>query len=239
MFKKILNILTSRLKNRGHNKVKISKKISGHYKISLSGSENILSVGKNCKCKNLLIKIRGQNNRVEIKDNFNCKGLCEIYVIGSNSEVTIGENVMVVTSLKIYEHDNGHNCQIHIGNSCSFYKTEIHNYDNGASIHIGEDCMFAYDTVVYNTDGHSVFSNGVLSNQAKELSIGNHVWIGWGASILKNSKIADGVIIGKNTTIAGIFDELNCAVVGNPAHVVKRGISWDRKSVNEYQKEHE
>ena len=234
MFKNILNLLRSRLKNHGRNKVDVPKDFFGKYKILISGSQNVLSIGHKCKCKNLIVKIRGQNNRVVIEDNFHCKGLCEIYIVGTNSSVFVGSNVAVDVSLKIYEHNNGQNCKINIGKLCSFYKTEIHNYDDDASVDIGEDCMFAYDTVVYNTDGHAVLSEGKPCNQARELKIGQHVWVGWGATILKNSRVAGGGIIGKNTTIAGAFDEPDCAIVGNPARVVKHNISWDRKSVNEY-----
>lgn len=47
--------------------------------------------------------------------------------------------------------------------------------------------MFGFDTIIYNTDGHSIFQNGNLINKADKLVIGDHVWCGWGSTILKIS----------------------------------------------------
>ena len=98
---------------------------------------------------------------------------------------------------------------------------------------VGQDCMFAYNTLIYNTDGHSILQDGVIINRATECNIGNHVWVGMDACVLKNSIIPEGCIIGKSAIVSKKFSEKNVVIVGNPAKIVKRNIIWDRQSVND------
>ena len=124
-------------------------------------------------------------------------------------------------------------CNIKIGKGTSFYKTEISTYDHGSSVIIGEDCMFGYDTIIYNTDGHAIYKEGKLINRASSLICGNHVWCGWGSTILKNSSVADGCIVGKSAVVSGKFNNPNCVIAGVPAREVKKNIVWKRDSVNQ------
>lgn len=95
--------------------------------------------------------------------------------------------------------------------------------------------MFAYNTLVYNTDGHSIFQNEKLINQAKKLIIGDHVWLGMDSCVLKNSYIPSGCIVGKSAVVAKKFEKENVVIAGNPAKIIKENICWDRKTANEAQ----
>lgn len=203
------------------------------FSLSVEGRDNMIVVGNNFNSNDFELTVQGENNEVIIGRNFTNKGKCKIVVIGSGNKIIIGDDIHVVTQLVIYNHDNSQKCQIKIGNKTSFYKTEISTYDNESTITIGEDCMFAYDTIVYNTDGHSIFQNDVLINKATDLVVGNHVWCGWGSTLLKNSYIPDGCVVGKGALVAQKFRTKNAAIAGNPAKIIKENIRWDRKSVNE------
>ncbi len=203
------------------------------FSLYASGGGNTISLGTNFNSKDFELTVKGINNEVIIGDNFINNGQCKILVVGSNNKIVIGDNVQIVTQLVIYNHDNSKDCKINIGNKTSFYKTEISTYDNDSSIEIGEDCMFDFDTIIYNTDGHSIFQNGNLINKADKLVIGDHVWCGWGCAILKNSYIPSGCIVGKSAVVAKKFNRENCAIAGNPAKIIKENICWNRKSINE------
>lgn len=207
-------------------------------RISVKGYNNKISMGNNFRIKDFTIKIYGKNNEIIIGNNIlhekaKLVGNLQIYINGSNNKIIIGDNIQIVTELIIYNHENSQNCKIEIGNDTTFYKTEIYNYDIESSIKIGEDCMFGYDTIIYNTDGHAIFQNGNIINQAKNLTIGNHVWCGWGSTILKNSYIPNGCIVGKSAIVSKKFNEENAAIAGNPAKIIKENISWNRKTVNQ------
>lgn len=211
---------------------------SKNFSLSVSGKDNMISIGRNFNSKDFELTVKGINNEVIIGDNFINNGQCKILVVGSNNKIVIGDNVQIVTQLVIYNHDNSKDCKINIGNKTSFYKTEISTYDNDSSIEIGEDCMFAFDTIIYNTDGHSIFQNGNLINKADKLVIGDHVWCGWGCAILKNSYIPSGCIVGKSAVVAKKIEKENVVIAGNPAKIIKENICWDRKSVNEVMQKH-
>lgn len=55
----------------------------------------------------------------------------------------------------------------------------------------------------------------IVGNQ-KETSIGDNVFIGWGATILAGTRIGENVIIGANSVVSGNIDS-NSVYAGNPA----------------------
>lgn len=208
---------------------RLCKKMS----VNITGKDNIIKVGNNFKNKNIGISIEGEKNQILIGDNFKNSGTFKIRIIGSNNLIIIGNDVQIVSKLIIYNQDNSKDCKISIGNKTSFFKTEILTSDHSSSITIGDDCMFSCDTIVYNTDGHSIFQDGRLINCAKDLIIGNHVWCGWSSSILKNSYISDGCVVAKGAIVSGKFIDKNVIIAGVPAKVIKENIEWSRKSINE------
>ena len=217
------------------NKLKVEKKLKcKKVSIKVIGNNNSIHLGYNFSGYKSRINVTGSNNKIVIGDGFNNSGKVVVSIIGNNNKVLLGKNITVISGLNIYNHENGKNCNIIIGDNSSFYKTEIHNYDYDSSVKIGNDCMFSYDTVIYNTDGHAIVQNGKIINKATELVIGDHVWVGWGCTILKNSYVSNNCICGRAALVCGKFSESNCAIAGVPAKIIKRNVNWSRKSVNEY-----
>lgn len=97
--------------------------------------------------------------------------------------------------------------------------------------------MFAYGITLFNTDAHPIYDveSHKLINYVDRMEIGEHVWVGANASILKNSKIADDNIIGWGAVVSGVFPDKHSAIAGNPARVVKKGgITWDPNGSADY-----
>ena len=65
-------------------------------------------------------------------------------------------------------------------------------------VHIGRHCMIAWDVVIMDTDQHGI--DGALP-VAKPVVIGNHVWIGARALILKGVRIGDHAVIGAGAIV--------------------------------------
>ncbi|GHT37488.1 hypothetical protein AGMMS49593_04620 [Endomicrobiia bacterium] len=110
------------------------------------------------------------------------------------------------------------------------------------TIRIGNDCMFGWDITIFASDFHTLFNKetGIPVNNAKDVVIGDHVWVGYGVVVMKSSKVASNSVIGARAVVAGHFDETNIVLAGNPAAVVKRGINWSRDSHEVYErKRHE
>ena len=110
---------------------------------------------------------------------------------------------------------------------------------NGGSLTIDNNCLIA-DFVNILTDGHSVIDNDtkeLLNGARADIKIGNHVWIGFGATLLKNSEIKDNCIVANSAVVTKPFEESNVVIAGNPAKIVKRGINWNHTAPVEYSKE--
>ena len=94
----------------------------------------------------------------------------------------------------------------------------------GDVVEIGDGCAIGRDVVIRSYDGHSIIDENFYI--CKPISIGKHVWIGQGASILKGICVYNGAIIAANAVVTKDVPA-HCAVAGNPAKVVKENILWE------------
>lgn len=101
------------------------------------------------------------------------------------------------------------------------------------SIVFGNECLLGGNVVVRDSDGHLVYDlpqndDLQIHQSEKAVHIGNHVWIGNEASILKGVTIGDGCIVGYGAIVPKSVDEKNCLIGGIPGRILKRNISWKR-----------
>ena len=96
--------------------------------------------------------------------------------------------------------------------------------------------MFSYDISMRSNDGHSIFDIETGKNinssydicKSRKVIIGDRVWIGERCSILYNTRIGDGSIIGAMSLVKGKIPN-NCIAAGIPAKVIRKNIVWCRK----------
>lgn len=101
---------------------------------------------------------------------------------------------------------------------------------------VGKDCLFSQNLIMRCNDGHSLFDveTGRNINSTHEITktqkivIGNHVWLGIHCTILYNTKIEDGSVIGAMSLVKGSIPN-NCIAAGVPAKVIRRNIAWSRE----------
>ena len=90
-----------------------------------------------------------------------------------------------------------------------------------AKVTIGNNCMFAPNVQIYSA-AHPIDpelrKNG--KEFAKEIIIGNNVWIGGGAIINPGVTIGDNSVIGSGSVVTKNIPS-NCVAVGNPCKVIK------------------
>ena len=173
--------------------------------IRVSGVGGRLIIGKNAYLRNCSFFFQGPNNLVEIGKGVKLNGVSFILRYGGNNVIKVGD----------YTTTGGDVC---------FEASE------GCRIVIGEDCMFSHNIVVFTSDSHSILDDkGKRLNVAKDVVIGNHVWIGLNASILKGSIVPAGSIIAANSTyLQSSSKNENSVYAGNPAIEIKKCINWNR-----------
>ena len=153
----------------------------------------------------------GKGSKIEIKDNCKIVGL-SVYMTGDGNSVSIGSNTCINA-----RRENPLRL-----NACE-----------SASISIGDYCLFSNDIQLHTTDYHSVVIPGtqMRTNPAKDIVIGNHVWVGLRTLILKGSKIPDGCIIAAGSVISKSFTSGDSLIAGNPATIKKNNIEWNIKKI--------
>ena len=98
----------------------------------------------------------------------------------------------------------------------------------GTKIDIGKNCLFSANITIRTGDSHSLVdtNTGKRINPSKDVKIGNHVWVGNGATILKGIEIPEDCVVGACAVVTHTPQEGNCVLAGNPAKVVKTGVVW-------------
>lgn len=98
---------------------------------------------------------------------------------------------------------------------------------------IGEDCLFARMCYVSDSDHHRILNEeGETINYPRETVIGDHVWVGVKATIMKGAKIKSGSAIGANALVGGHIHK-NAFMMGEPARQFSE-IVWVRKGFGDW-----
>lgn len=152
----------------------------------------------------------------------NCHILAE-----SNSYVEIFPSDGKIIDLDISARNKS---EVIIQENFACLKTLIENQDEaGLKVSIGKDCLFSHEIVLRVSDGHTIFStedSSILNRPQKGITIGDHVWVGMRASILKDVTIPNNTIIGAGSLVNKSFTEENTIIAGTPAKVIKKNVNW-------------
>ena len=92
-------------------------------------------------------------------------------------------------------------------------------------ITIGDGAAIARGVYIYDSDHHKLLQNGEQTNLAAPVIIGDHVWIGTGALILKGVTIGEGAVIAAGAVVTRDVPA-RCLAAGNPARVIKESVEW-------------
>lgn len=220
------HICHSRNFNNGkNNKINITAtNVNVNYNIY--GNNNSIDIEPSQYGGDVNIYIRGNNNKIYIKKSLSLKNVN--ISIGnhfeiSNSEIFIDEKVSIVSIEILVEQ---HHCKLHIGKRCLMSKDIL--FRLGEIPHL----VFDLETKEYVDTPHN-------------LIVGNHVWIGAGATLLKKTKIGDDCIVGAKAVVTKEFNENNVLLAGNPAQIKRRNVYWVKsykdfeKNEHEYKKNYE
>ncbi len=193
--------------------------------VRVRGAHNVVTFD-GARVPGLDIQVLGEGNRIRIPASCYLRGLT-IRVAGSHNEIVFGETVKISLGAKLVVNDDGGKLAIGHRTTMESVRLEV---AGGAALSIGDDCMFAYDVDVRNTDSHSILSlsDGERLNPDADVVIGDRVWIGAHAMVMKGTEIGhDSVVASRAVLTRGVPPHSIAA--GVPARVVRDGIRWDRR----------
>lgn len=165
----------------------------------------------------------------------NCPPGVEIHVHGNGNRIEFREPLSFFRGLFMIGTPESpvSNTRVTIGERTSCQHATVWVMEDGSAVSIGKDCMISKDVEIWSTDAHAIVdSEGrLLNGGAHSVTIGDHCWIGFRACILKNAKIADGVVVGMGAVVAGGRPLVSGGVyAGNPARLVRENVRWDMRS---------
>ena len=197
-------LMNNRVRGRRKNVFRMSNLYSRGLRCNFQGINNEVSIGgadasTSFDCH---INVYGSNNKVIIESGVGLKNLT-IYMGGDNNTVHIKRKTMIAG------------------------KTELAVME-GTKIEIGAESLFSANVTFRAGDSHSVLdaTTGERINPSKDIIVGNHVWVGNTVIITKGTRIGNNSVIATGSVVTGKAFPDNVAIGGNPARVVKEGISW-------------
>ncbi len=168
--------------------------------------------------------------------NVKILGHLPYFKLCKESKCQFGNNVVINSDFENTNTALAYKCKfalgyvgvIEIGDNTHLNGVSITAYKKVA---IGKNCQIASATFITDTDFHPVDPKERVKQVSRQpynidtvnkedVIIGDNVWIGWGAIILKGVEIGDNSIVAAGSVVLGKFPP-NVVIAGNPARTVK------------------
>ena len=211
------------------------------------------SVTNTVKAKNLEQLSEVQDNTVVPPEVMR---KCSIEYAGTGNILYCEEGVKLSDCRIVFHGDNSlvyfsktkhtYECIIHIWSNSTFYigpdsfmnrTTPMSVYaGEGRTVFIGKDALISRGIEFRTSDPHLVFSNKTHErlNPSKDVFVGDHVWLGEDALLLKGTTIGSGSIIGARALCSGKRVASNESWGGNPAKRITSGVFFTKASAHPY-----
>lgn len=95
----------------------------------------------------------------------------------------------------------------------------------GESVRIGADCTLSWNCQILDHDFHAITVDGSERASSAPVVLGDRVWVGTGAIILKGVRIGSDAVIAAGAVVTRDV-EPNTVVGGSPARLLGRVDSW-------------
>ena len=191
-------------------------------------------IGEVPNLTNSQININGKNNTLVCEENVNLWN-SRIDFNGNNSILYLSSN----------KFDYAVNISINENNICFIGKNNFFNgtttivLSESKNVIIGADCLFSYEVSLRVADVHLIYDTKTKErlNYSKSIYIGDHIWLGQNALILKGTQIGSGSIIGANSVLSNKIIPSNTTFAGSPARLTKENTFWIGYSVHPWTEE--
>ena len=189
------------------NQIQAQGTILKNVELDVIGDHNIIQVGEGAELHNLKIRMRGSGHRLEI-----------------------GRECRISRGGMFWFEDR--DCLLKIGEKTTMVDVHIAVTEPGSRVTIGAECMFANDIDIRTGDSHSIIdaSSGARLNFAEDIAIEDHVWVAAHTVVLKGVRIGADSVVATGSVVTHSCDQ-GVVLAGNPAKVIKTGISWKRERI--------
>ncbi len=164
----------------------------------------------------------GKNNTVCIEPGNRVDGLV-IELYGDQNVVHISQDCKI-KMLSIWCSEGSY---IEIGHNTHFTGQDHIAATEGKRIQVGARGLWAKEVDVRTGDSHSILDEtGKRINPAKDVTIGEHCWIGQRAQILKGANLGNETIVGAGAVITSGEYAANAILAGVPGREIRTNVTW-------------
>lgn len=145
----------------------------------------------------------------------------------NNSHVYIGHNAYLRGNFSA-----GEDCSLVVGDNVQCSWAVLINAQEKTSITIGDDCLFS-NVSIYSSDSHSIFDCETQEriNPAKDIKLGDRVWLGRNVIVTKGVNIGNDVAVGAGSLVNRDLPS-NSVCAGLPVKVLKTNTVWTQERTN-------
>lgn len=138
--------------------------------------------------------------------------------LSADTRVELGAGILLSDRVGLHLRDRGAVIQIGAGSFVN-HRSEIIAHER---VVIGAGCLLAWDVQVLDSDSHRVDGRP----HTAPVRLGDRVWVGCRATVLKGVTIGDGAVVAAGAVVSRDVPA-RALVAGNPAVVVREGVSWE------------
>lgn len=185
----------------------------------------------NLKLENSEIKFLGDNNFLYLVGTVNLLNT-KIEFRGNNSIVYLCESDDIYSlDLKIYN-----NSVFYFGKNNWINRLLKVVVSEQTNVIFGNDNLISYDICIRTADPHLIYdvSTKQRINNSKSILVGDHVWLGQHAFILKGTQIGSGSVVGAMSLLTNKKYRSNTIYAGNPARAKKEGIFFIKPNAHRF-----
>lgn len=173
-------------------------------RITFTGHNNLLRIEQGARIGSLSVQFDCDNGYMEVGSSSGVPAFSATVRVGQDSRVIVGRNVSTTGAVGI-------------------------SATEGTTVSLGEDCMIAIGVQIRADDGHPIFDvhSGTRVNVSRDITIGEHVWLGYNSAVLGGVSVGHGAVVGLGAVVTRDVPN-NAVAAGNPARTVRTDIAWER-----------
>ena len=146
-----------------------------------------------------------------------------------NSSMILGDRVHVASRNFMGASEQG---VLFLGEETTIGENGWFSAAAGGEIHLGNDNMLSL-FIKMAVGNHELLEQktGMLLTNRAAIHTEDHVWIGIGSTLLPGTHLGESSVVGASSVVTKAFPP-HCTIAGNPARVLREGISWQREAMN-------
>ena len=135
------------------------------------------------------------------------------------SKIVVEESFIIYNNFNIILHEGA---ELHLGEG---YINNGLNLECHKKIIIGKGVAIGPNVTIRDADSKKLLLNNIVINKESPVRIGDNVWIGEGAMILKGVNVGEGAIVAAGAIVCKDV-EPHSLVAGIPAVAIKHKVLW-------------